>query len=131
MTDYTNDAQNTFMTQPIDTYLSDISYGFDQCDYGCSDHTSWHNQDYPASMPLESKMLNINSSIHNANDSSFNSANALNFARISATFIRNDVAVTVNATAKEQTKCTFEVPADATSLNFQTNGGSGNADLYI
>jgi leucyl aminopeptidase len=149
MTDYTNGAQNTFMTQLIDTYLSDISYGFDQCGYGCSDHASWHNQGYPASMPFESTMSDINSSIHTANDSSFNSAHALKFARLSATFagelaksgdvvippndsaLENNIAVTVNAASKEQTRFTFEVPADASSLNFQTTGGSGDADLYI
>lgn len=43
MTDFTNDGQNQFLVQLIDTYLPSISYGFDQCGYGCSDHASWHN----------------------------------------------------------------------------------------
>jgi leucyl aminopeptidase len=149
MTDYTNSGQNTFMTQLIDTYLPDISYGYDQCGYGCSDHASWHNQGYPASMPFESNMSDYNSSIHTANDSTFNSAHALKFARLSATFVgelaksgdvvippndsvlENNVAVTVSGASKEDVLFTFEVPADATSLNFITNGGSGDADLYI
>jgi leucyl aminopeptidase len=149
MTDYTNGAQNTFMTQLIDTYLSDISYGFDQCGYGCSDHASWHNQGYPASMPFESNMSDINSSIHTANDSSFNSAHALKFARLSATFVgelaksgdviippndsvlENNTPRTVSGASKEEVKFTFKVPSDATSLSFTTQGGSGDADLYI
>lgn len=149
MTDYTNSGQNTFMTQLIDTYLSDISYGFDQCGYGCSDHASWHNQGYPASMPFESNMSDINSSIHTASDSNFNSAHALKFARLSATFVaelaksgdivippnssvlQNDVAVTVAGTSKEEMMFTFEVPTDATTLSFKTRGGRGDSDLYI
>jgi leucyl aminopeptidase len=149
MTDFTSSSQNTFMTQLIDTYLSDISYGYDQCGYGCSDHASWHNQGYPASMPFESNMSDINSSIHTASDSNFNSAHALKFARLSATFIaelaksgdvvippndsalENNVAVTVTGASKKETMFTFDVPAGATSLSFQTRGGSGDADLYI
>ncbi len=149
MTDYTNSGQNTFMTQLIDTYLPDISYGYDQCGYGCSDHASWHNQGYPTSMPFESNMSDINSSIHSASDSNFNSAHALKFARLSATFVaelaksgdvvippndsalQNNVAVTVSGASKEEVMFTFEVPVDATSLSFQTRGGSGDGDLYI
>jgi len=149
MTDYTNSGQNTFMTQLIDTYLSDISYGYDQCGYGCSDHASWHNQGYPASMPFESNMSDINGSIHTANDTSFNSAHALKFARLSATFaaelaksgdvvippndsvLENNTPRTVSGASKEETRFTFEVPTDATTLSFTTQGGSGDADLYI
>jgi leucyl aminopeptidase len=149
MTDYTNSAQNTFMTQLIDTYLSDISYGFDQCGYACSDHASWHNQGYPASMPFESNMSDHNSSVHSASDSTFNSGQALNFARLSATFVaelaksgdiiippngsflENNVAVTVAGAAKEEMMFTFEVPTGATSISFTTSGGSGDADLYV
>ncbi|NQZ89389.1 MAG: M20/M25/M40 family metallo-hydrolase [Colwellia sp.] len=149
MTDYTNSGQNTFMTQLIDTYLSDISYGYDQCGYGCSDHASWHNQGYPASMPFESNMSDINSSIHTASDTSFNSAHALKFARLSATFaaelaksgdvvippndsvLENNTPRTVSGASKDEAMFTFEVPTDATSLSFTTQGGSGDADLYV
>lgn len=149
MTDYTNSGQNTFMTQLIDTYLFDIDYGYDQCGYACSDHASWHNQGYPASIPFESNMSDHNSSIHTASDSNFNSVHALKFARLSATFVaelaksgdvvippnnsalQNNVAVTVAGAAKEEMMFTFEVPTNATSLSFQTSGGSGDGDLYI
>ncbi len=149
MTDYTNSGQNTFMSQLIDTYLSNISYGYDQCGYGCSDHASWHNQGFPASMPFESKMSDYNSSIHTSSDSSFNSAHSLNFARLSAAFVaelaksgdvvippddsalENNVSVSISGPSKSEKMFTFEVPAEATSLSFNTSGGSGDADLYI
>jgi len=149
MTDYTNSGQNAFMADLIDTYLSDISYGYDQCGYGCSDHASWHNQGYPASMPFESNMSDYNSSIHTSGDSSFNSAHSLNFARLSAAFVaelaksgdvvippndsalENNVAVSISEASKAEVMFTFEVPSEATSLSFDTSGGSGDADLYV
>jgi len=149
MTDYTNSGQNTFMKQLIDTYLSDINYGEDQCGYGCSDHASWHNQGFPASMPFESNMADYNSSIHTSGDSTFNSAHSLNFARLSAAFVaelaksgdvvippndselENDVPVSISGVSKSEKMFTFAVPAEATSLSFNTSGGSGDADLYI
>jgi len=137
MTDYTNSAQNTFMTQLIDTYLSDINYGFDQCGYGCSDHASWHNQGFPASMPFESTMSDINRSIHTSSDASFNSAHALNFASgdvvvpPDVTPLDNNVVMSVSGASKEESMYSFDVPADATSLAFNTYGGTGDADLFV
>lgn len=68
MTDFTNQAQNKFMGALIDTYLSDVKWGYSKCGYGCSDHASWHNAGYPASMPFESTMGDINGKIHTRND---------------------------------------------------------------
>ena len=149
MTDYTNSAQNTFMTQLIDTYLSDINYGFDQCGYGCSDHASWHNRGFAASMPFESNMSQYNRSIHTSGDTDFNSAHSFNFARLSVTFLaelaksgdvivppdeevlENNVPVTVSGASKEQSFFSLAVPDTATTLKFNTSGGTGDADLYV
>ncbi|WP_448550285.1 pre-peptidase C-terminal domain-containing protein [Thalassotalea fusca] len=149
MTDYTNSAQNTFMTQLIDTYLTDINYGFDQCGYGCSDHASWHNQGYPASMPFESNMSDYNRSIHTSGDTSFDAGHSFNFARLASAYIaelaksgdvvippdssvlENNVPVSVSGESKAEMFYTFEVPAEATSLSFNTSGGSGDADLFV
>jgi len=149
MTDYTNSAQNNFMTQLIDTYLNDISYGFDQCGYGCSDHASWHNRGYAASMPFESNMNDYNPSIHTSSDTSFDAGHSFNFARLASAYVaelaksgdviippdtnvlENNVPVSVSGAAKAEMFYTFDVPADATSLSFNTSGGTGDADLYV
>jgi len=68
MEDYTNAAQTKFMGSLIDTYIANVSWGFSRCGYGCSDHASWHNAGYPASMPFESTMGDINHKIHTADD---------------------------------------------------------------
>lgn len=68
MKDFTNEAQTKFMGSLIDTYVTGVSWGYSKCGYGCSDHASWHNVGYPASMPFESTMGDINGKIHTKND---------------------------------------------------------------
>ncbi|MFT5758107.1 MAG: leucyl aminopeptidase [Alteromonadaceae bacterium] len=151
MTDYTNSGQNQFMSQLIDTYLPGISYGFDQCGYACSDHASWHNQGYPASMPFESRVSDINSRIHTSNDTYFDVNHVTKFAKLSLAFVAelakgssgdipddefekltNGVTkASLSGSAKQQLFYTLDVPAGATSLNFVTSGSNGDADLYI
>ncbi|MBD1583804.1 M28 family metallopeptidase [Pseudoalteromonas sp. S16_S37] len=150
MTDYTNSAQNQFLGQLIDTYLPSISYGFDQCGYGCSDHASWYQQGYAASMPFESSMSDSNRKIHTINDTEFDANHSSKFAKLAVTYLAelakdagtvdpepdnklvNGVAKTgISGTSKQQLFYTLEVPANSTSLNFVTAGGTGDADLYV
>ncbi|WP_199886187.1 M28 family metallopeptidase [Pseudoalteromonas sp. T1lg23B] len=150
MTDYTNSAQNQFLGQLIDTYLPAISYGYDQCGYGCSDHASWYQQGYAASMPFESSMSDINRKIHTVNDTEFDSTHASKFAKLAVTYLaelakdagsvdpepdnklENGVAVTgISGAAKAQVFYTLEVPANSSNLKFVTAGGTGDADLYV
>ncbi|MBD63774.1 MAG: peptidase M28 [Halobacteriovoraceae bacterium] len=93
MTDYTNEAQTKFMGSLIDTYLTDVSWGYSRCGYGCSDHASWHNAGFPASMPFESTMNDINGKIHTARDtidvagSGGTADHAEKFARLGVAFV--------------------------------------------
>lgn len=150
MTDYTTNAQNQFLGQLIDTYLPSVSYGFDQCGYGCSDHASWYQQGFTASMPFESKMADINRLIHTINDTNFDADHASKFAKLAVSFIsemaknagdvippigdelQNGVTVAgITESSKAERVFTLNVPDNATNLNFITSGGSGDADLYV
>ena len=151
MTDYTNSAQNNFMMQLIDTYLSDIVYGTSQCGYACSDHASWHNEGYAASMPFESNMGDANGRIHTTNDTTFDVNHAFKFARLSVTYLaelaknegdeppppgdnvlENGIPETgLSASQGSDLTYTMEVPAGATDISFAISGGSGDADLYV
>ncbi len=150
MTDYTTNAQNQFLGQLIDTYLPSISYGFDQCGYGCSDHASWYQQGFTASMPFESKMADINRLIHTVNDTNFDADHASKFAKLAVSYasemaknagdvvppidneLQNGVAVSgITENAKAERVYTLKVPSNATNLNFATSGGTGDADLYV
>jgi leucyl aminopeptidase len=87
--DFTNAAQNTFVGKLIDTYVG-ATWGTDQCGYGCSDHASWHNAGYPASMPAEARFADTNPALHTPNDtlamSGNSAAHAIKFARLGAAF---------------------------------------------
>ena len=90
MTDYTNQAQTSFMGKLIDTYVQ-VPWGYSKCGYGCSDHASWHNAGYPASMPFESTMGDINHKIHTDKDlienSGSNAIHAEKFAKLAVAFL--------------------------------------------
>ncbi|CCQ11895.1 Bacterial leucyl aminopeptidase [Pseudoalteromonas luteoviolacea B = ATCC 29581] len=150
MTDYTNAAQNQFLQQLIETYLPEITYGYDQCGYGCSDHASWFQQGFPASMPFESRMNDINRDIHTINDTRFDAQHAAKFAKLAVAYLgelgknAGDVAPPMNnklqngvtktglaGNAKAQLFFSLEVPSNASNLRFSTSGGTGDADLYV
>ncbi|OWQ93925.1 leucyl aminopeptidase [Roseateles aquatilis] len=88
--DYTDSAQNQFLTALIQTYLPTLRVGTDRCGYGCSDHASWNAQGYFASMPFESSFSADNPYIHTANDTYANMGSqadhALKFARLAAAY---------------------------------------------
>ncbi len=89
--DFTNAAQNTFVQNLITTYQPTLTVGTSTCGYACSDHASWHNRSYPASMPHEATLSGGNPTIHSANDtisqSSNNANHALKFSKLAITFV--------------------------------------------
>lgn len=86
MNDYTNEAQNQFMAQLIDTYLPGVTYAYDPCGYACSDHASWHSQGFAASFPFESYSRDYNSRIHTTGDDTFDANHATNFLKLSVAY---------------------------------------------
>ena len=90
ISDNTNSDQNTFMGRLIDEYLK-VSWQYDRCGYGCSDHASWNGVGFPASFPFEARKNDMNRSIHTASDTierSRNSAShATNFAKLGLAFL--------------------------------------------
>lgn len=90
-TDYTNAAQNQFIRDLISTYQPSLVVGTSACGYGCSDHASWHNKGYPASLPFEATMGDDNSAIHTSSDTiarSGNNANhALKFSKLALSYV--------------------------------------------
>jgi leucyl aminopeptidase len=89
-TDYTDNAQNIFVEKLITTYQPGLTIGHDVCGYACSDHASWSNKGYYASMPFESSFAGDNKNIHTANDTFANTGSqalhALKFAKLAASF---------------------------------------------
>lgn len=91
MRDYTNDDQNQFIGKLIDSYIPDINWGYDKCGYGCSDHASWHAAGYPASMPFEARMSDMNKNIHTGRDTveslGKNANHAAKFAKMGVAYV--------------------------------------------
>lgn len=90
MTDYTNDAQNKFIGTLIDRYLPSVSWGYDKCGYGCSDHAAWHGEGFPASIPFEARMKEMNGHIHTDRDtiskSGDNAEHAYKFSKLAVAY---------------------------------------------
>ena len=90
MADFTNQAQNEFLGRLIDEYVK-VSWGYSRCGYGCSDHASWTANGYPASMPFESTMEDINKHIHTAKDTlesaGGDAKHAAKFAKLATAFV--------------------------------------------
>jgi leucyl aminopeptidase len=118
MKDFTSAAQNTFVTQLIDTYVG-ATWGLDACGYACSDHAPWYRAGVPASMPFESRMAQRNKSIHTARDtleiSGNNAAHAIKFARLGAAFAvelgKGELGPTVGPTDRRAAASIAAAPA--------------------
>ena len=95
-------------------------------------------------------MSDINPLIHTSNDSQFDAQHASKFAKLAVSYLaemaknagdvvsepsnelENGVAKTgLSAAAKQQLFFTLEVPAMSSNLEFTTQGGTGDADLYV
>lgn len=91
ITDFTNAALTTFLQQLLATYWPATTWSTTQCNYGCSDHASWHNRGYPAAFAFESKFGQHNTAIHQAADTVATLGNsavhALKFARLALAFL--------------------------------------------
>jgi Zn-dependent M28 family amino/carboxypeptidase len=89
MTDYTNGPQNAFVNELIDRYTG-ATRGESACGYACSDHASWHEEGFAASVPFESKMWEYNPEIHTPQDtlelSDNNADHAVKFARLGVSY---------------------------------------------
>lgn len=149
MTDYTNAALNGYIQKLITTYQPTIVQSTDVCGYGCSDHASWHNAGFAATMPFEAKFAKDNKNIHTVSDTLANSdstgAHALKFAKLGLSFaleLANAGTATPPTGASGSfpslagSKSTWQyktitVPSGMTSLTVNMSGGSGDADMYL
>ncbi|MEO7732100.1 MAG: M20/M25/M40 family metallo-hydrolase [Kofleriaceae bacterium] len=119
MQDFTNAAQNTFVGNLIDTYVG-ATWGTDSCGYGCSDHASWHNAGYPASMPFEARIDEYNPTIHSTGDTlsvSNNTANqAYKFAKLGVAFIAELAKGDLGTSSNTPPSLAITAPADGASF---------------
>jgi len=91
VSDYTSAAQNTFLTNLITKYLPGVTATTTRCGYACSDHASWYNQGYAASIPFEALLGQDNPYIHTSSDTLTQSAgtatNSVKFTKLAAAYV--------------------------------------------
>jgi len=145
-TDYTDSQQNTFLASLMSNYLPTVTVGYSSCGYACSDHASWQNQGFPASIPFETLMGEDNPYIHTANDTYANSGNqadhALKFAKLAAAYavelgsdgpviVQPDTVENFSGTLTLNQKKTFgPFKAGVGTFKAETTG-TGDIDLYV
>jgi len=145
-TDYTDSQQNSFLASLMSNYLPTVTVGYSSCGYACSDHASWQNQGFPASIPFETLMGEDNPYIHTANDTYANSGNqadhALKFAKLAAAYavelgsdgpviVQPDTVQTFTGSLTLNQKKTFgPFKAGVGTFKAETTG-TGDIDLYV
>ncbi len=104
LADFTDSDLTAFLGELVDTYQPDLLWTITACGYGCSDHASWHQQGFPASMSFESRFGQHNPTIHTTADTLATLGNsvdhAFKFARLGLAFmveIGNDLVPTIFA----------------------------------
>ena len=87
--DFTNQAQNTFLSDLMKTYFTEKSttHGNTSCGYACSSHESWTAQKYPASFIFESDFSNRNKEIHSNSDVKVDAGHMTKFAKLAAVYM--------------------------------------------
>ncbi|MEM7480828.1 MAG: M20/M25/M40 family metallo-hydrolase [Acidobacteriota bacterium] len=111
LSDFTDSTLTAFVGDLIDTYLTDLTRTSTACGYGCSDHAAWTAEGYPAAMPAESRLPDLNPNLHRTTDTlaslGDSAAHAFKFARLASAF-------------------TVELGRDAESAIFEDGFESGN-----
>jgi len=90
ISDETDKEQNEFLASLIDNYLK-LPWGYDQCNYGCSDHYSFKYRNFRASFPAEARIAEENQRIHTVDDTfavmGNNATHAVSFAKLGLTYV--------------------------------------------
>ena len=134
ITDYSNAALQTFLTNLFDRYLAPLGLtrGTYTCGYGCSDHASWTSAGYPSGMMFEAGTTSgYNPYIHSANDTLANmgdsAVNSAKFARLGLAFL-GELAKTGGSTppANQPPTANFSVVANGLTASFTDTSGDSD-----
>ena len=89
--DYTDSGANAFAKALIGVYSRLPAANDLPCRYPCSDHASWYQKGYPATMLFEAVTGNDNTKIHSAEDTTsvpgFSWSHSLEFAKVALAFL--------------------------------------------
>lgn len=133
MTDsYCDSNLNSFLMKLMDTYnktgIHQFTYDTSICTYGCSDHASWAENGYAATMPFEAKMNEANPYIHTINDTyammGNTSTHAAKFTKLGIEYIVEAAKQTGKLATETIEKATSKVYVTDKILNYQLSYAS-------
>jgi len=133
MTDsYCDSNLNSFLMKLMDTYnktgIHQFTYDTSICTYGCSDHASWAENGYAATMPFEAKMNEANPYIHTINDTyammGSTSTHAAKFTKLGIEYIVEAAKQTGKLATETIEKATSKVYVTDKILNYQLSYAS-------
>ena len=129
--DYCDANLNAYLMQLMDQYnktgLHQFTYDTSKCGYGCSDHFSWSENGFPATIPFESKMGEDNPRIHSIGDTyAFmgNTANhAAKFTKLGIEFVV-ETAKSVTLSTNDLNSVSSKIYVENKILNYRFNNNS-------
>ena len=153
-TDYTNADLTAYLATLVATYQPEITVGYSQCGYGCSDHASWHQSAFAAAYASESKFNDAFPHYHTVNDTldfmSNSTLTSVPFGKLALSFIielanstgttpieitelSNDQIISnINMVKDEVRYFKFNITNAPTAQNWvKTWGGQGDVDLSV
>lgn len=88
--DDTDKEQNEFLGKVTDSYLK-LPWGYDKCNYACSDHYSFNYKNFRVSFPAEARIAEENQRIHTSDDTfgvmGNNATHAVSFAKLGIAYV--------------------------------------------
>ena len=78
---------NKFLKDLMIRYLPKLKFGYTSCGYPCSDHASWTENGFPASLVFEADFDEMNPNYHSGQDKKVNKSHMKNFAQLAAVYI--------------------------------------------
>ena len=109
------------------TGLHQFTYDTSKCGYGCSDHASWANNGYAATLPFEAKMSDSNPYIHSKNDTyatmGSTSTHAAKFTKLGIEYIVEAAKTTVLGT-NDLDENLSKIYVENKLLNYKFNNNS-------
>lgn len=138
ITDYTSGVLNSYLMDLMDHYNASgahtFTYGTSLCNYGCSDHASWHNEGFMAAFPFESSFGQHNPNIHTPNDTfsvSGTAEHAAKFTKLCVEFLIETSKAAEILNVNDFAIDSYDIWVSDNTLNYEFTNGTNSEQLIV